>query len=135
MRTKAYQIAHDAEALREDIFVQRKVLKEKQALNTVLKRRHEDLERENQEYEAFIQNNQYFWQASDKGESKLLHALRRQEKQLQEKLAAKELEREEAMRSVKNTRLREMEVEIEELEEEAKRLGAILAEVMQRPLG
>lgn len=117
--------------MREDVFVQRKVLREKQALNAVLKKRHEELERENQEYEAFIQNNQYFWQASDKGESKLLHALRRQERQLQEKLAAKELEREEALRSVKNTRLREMEVEIEELEAESKRLGAILAEAMR----
>ena len=100
-----------------------------------MKRRHEELERENQEYEAFIQNNQYFWQTSEKGESKLLHALRKQERLLQEKLAEKELEREEAMRSVKNTRLREMEVEIEELEEESKRLSSILSEVMQRPLG
>lgn len=135
LRTKAHQITHDPEALREDIFVQRKALKEKQDMNVLLRRRHEKLEKENQEYEEFIQKNQYFWNTSDKGESKLLGALKRQQRQLEDKLRAKELEREEVMRSVKNTRLREMEIEIEELEDESKRLSTILAEVMQRPLG
>jgi chromosome segregation ATPase len=135
MRTKAHQIAHDPESLREDIFVYKRALKEKKKINEELKLRHEELERENQDYENFIQNNPYFWNNSDKTESKLLTSLKKQEAQLQEQLKLKQLEFEDATKSVKNTRLREMDIEIEELEEESKRLAAILAEIMQGPNG
>ncbi len=135
MRTKAHQIAHDPEALREDIFVYKQILKQKKKMNEELRQRHEELERENIRYEDFIQNNDACWAANEKNESKLLTSLRKKEKQLLEQLKHKQMEYDDAIRSVKNTRLKEMDFEIEALEEESKRLSAILADMMQEPKG
>ena len=135
MRTKAHQIAHDPEALREDIFVYKQILKQKKKMNEELRQRHEELERENIRYEDFIQNNDVCWPANEKNDSKLLTSLRKKEKQLLEQLKHKQMEYDDAIRSVKNTRLKEMDFEIEALEEESKRLSAILADMMQEPKG
>lgn len=60
-------------------------------------------------------------------------SLKKQEKKLQQTLKNKQIEYEEANRSVKNTKIKEMDIEIEELEEECKRLSSILIEIMQNP--
>ena len=133
MKTKAHQIGHEPEALKEDIFVYKQILKQKKKLNEELKEKHRELEEENLKYEDFIQRNQACWNANENSDSKLLVSLKKKEKELLDVLKQKQLEYDDAIRSVKNTRLKEMDCEIEELEEESKRLGAMLAEIMQGP--
>lgn len=72
MRTKAHQIYHDPEALREDIFEYKKKLEDKLRENNSLKKKYDKLEVENTHYENFIQNNEYFWNTNENNQVKTI---------------------------------------------------------------
>ena len=131
MKTKAKQIYHDPEALREEIFVLQKDYNKAKLENQRLQEIHDKLEEENEQYELFIQENECFWLEGNNHESTLLTSLRKQERKLEETLKIKEKDLEDSLKSVKYTRIKEMEIEAEELEAECKRLNLIFLELMQ----
>lgn len=131
MKTKAKQILHDPEALREEILVLQKKFTKNKRENEKLQELHDKIENENQQYEQFIQDNECFWLEGNKHESTLLTSLRKRERKLEDQLKSKQKELEDSLKSVKYTKIKEMEIEANELEEECKRLNLIFLELMQ----
>jgi hypothetical protein len=122
---------HDPEALREEVHSLNRKLDELRRLNQGLTGKLGNLEIENSEYEKIIQENECFWNIGSKStDSTLLANLKRECTKLEEQLHTKQESLEDAEKNMKNTKLTELQIEVEVLEEECRYLQRIFKDMM-----
>jgi hypothetical protein len=122
---------HDPEALREEVHSLNRKLDELRRLNQGLAGKLGNLEIENSEYEKIIQENECFWNIGSKStDSTLLANLKRECTKLEEQLHTKQENLEDAEKNMKNTKLTELQIEVEVLEEEFRYLQRIFKDMM-----
>ena len=131
-RGKPNYILHDQEALREEVFTLNKKLDDLKNMNNDISKKVNVLENETTEYEKLIQENECFWNLDSKGsgDTKIQVNLKKDCSKLEGDLHIKQLQLEEAERDNKNTKLTELKIEKEVLEEEIAYLQRVFKDMM-----
>ena len=130
-RTKPKHIQHDPEALREEVFALNRRLDDLKKNNERLNSELALLEAENAGYEKIIQENECFWNIGNKvQDSTQLQNLKKECTNLEEEMRTKQEQLENVEKNVKNTKLTELKIEVEVLEEECAHLKRVFKDMM-----